>query len=229
MSLYPPTALRLLFEVSVELRLRDTEELNLTLYGLGNHSSLQPHPPEEEDGAGGEWAKEDDGKGEAFYCCLPTSDPAAQSHCLLWLANQTFMTATQRPPSRVTSKGRCQDGGAARCAAWLQYKLARQTQIKQPISFRLRSDLKSNSTLNSFPQSLFYSGKKKVFHNSSSLSTGASPPFPSTLSSHPEAFSISEFSLAFFFNIALSSRLIEVIFSNGLASQKRGKPLYIFL
>lgn len=99
------SALRLLFEVSVELQLRDTEDLNLTLYGLGNHSSLQPHPPEEEDGAGGERAKEDNGKGQAFYCCLPTSDPAAQSHCLLWLANQTFMTATQRPPSRVTSKG----------------------------------------------------------------------------------------------------------------------------
>lgn len=163
MSLYPSTALRLLFEVSVELQLRDTEDLNLTLYGLGNHSSLQPHPPEEEDGAGGERAKEDDGKGQAFYCCLPTSDPAAQSHCLLWLANQTFMTATQRPPSRVTSKGRCQDGGVARCAVWLQYKLARQTQIKQPISFRLRSDLNSNSTLNSFPQLLFYSGKKKSF------------------------------------------------------------------
>lgn len=121
MPLCPPAALRLLFEVSVELQLRDTEELNLTLYGLSNHSFLQPHPPDEEEeqeevdvkGAGGKRVKKNNGQGEAFYCCQPTSDPGAQSHCLLWLANQTIMTAVQQPPSTVASRGRCQDGGVA--------------------------------------------------------------------------------------------------------------------
>lgn len=137
----------------MELQLRDTEELNLTLYGLGNHSFLQPHPPGEEEDvqrAGGRRVKEDDRQGEAFYCCQPTSDPAAQSHCLLWLANHTVMTAMQRPPSTaVAPKGRCQDGGAAPRVAWLKYKLAyrasrRQTngQKEQPIRFHSKSGLK---------------------------------------------------------------------------------------
>ncbi|XP_044047095.1 uncharacterized protein LOC122873874 [Siniperca chuatsi] len=82
------SALKVDFEVSVELKLRDAETLNLTLYGRSNHSSLNLHPPDEE--------KEDDGgKRKAFYCCLPappTSESANQSRCLLWLANQTLLT-----------------------------------------------------------------------------------------------------------------------------------------
>lgn len=80
---------------------------------------------------------------------------------------------------------------------WLLYKLAwrarrRQTNSKQEkeqsISFRSRSGLKVIQPCIR-PHSHYSTlGKKKGFHNSSPLSTGASPPFPSTLSSHPEAF-----------------------------------------
>lgn len=108
----------------MELQLSDTE-LNLTLYGLGDHSSLHVHPPEEEDGAVDKKMKDDDGQREAFYCCLPTSDLMRQSHCLLRLANQTLVTAaaTKQPPSKLTQKGWCQDKRAASlftdCVVWL--------------------------------------------------------------------------------------------------------------
>ncbi|XP_069553570.1 uncharacterized protein [Brachyistius frenatus] len=96
------SALKLHLEVSVELQLSDAETLNLTLYGHSNHSSLHLHPPEEEG--------DDEGPREAFYCCLPlqlASEPTNQSHCLLWLANQTVLTATakEKLPWKRTQKG----------------------------------------------------------------------------------------------------------------------------
>ncbi|XP_069553574.1 uncharacterized protein [Brachyistius frenatus] len=95
------SALKLHLEVSVELQLSDAETLNLTLYGHSNHSSLHLHPPEEEG--------DDEGPREAFYCCLPlqlASEPTNQSHCLLWLANQTVLTATakEKLPWKRTQK-----------------------------------------------------------------------------------------------------------------------------
>lgn len=112
-SIYPSTALKVHLEVSVELQLRDAETLNITLYGRSNHSSLHLHPPEEEEEE--EKKKEDDeGQRKAFYCCLPvppTTDSANQSRCLLWLANQTVLTATakEKLPWKRPQKGRCQD------------------------------------------------------------------------------------------------------------------------
>ncbi|XP_042341008.1 uncharacterized protein si:dkey-192k22.2 [Plectropomus leopardus] len=99
-------------EVSVELQLRDEETLNLTLYGRNNQSFLHLHPPEE--GEEEEDKKDDEGQRTAFYCCLPvppTSESANQSRCLLWLANQTVLTATakEKLPWKRTQKGRCQD------------------------------------------------------------------------------------------------------------------------
>lgn len=84
------------FEVSVELQLRDAETLNLTLYGRNNHSSLHLHPPEEEE-EDEEKKREYEGQRKDFYCCLPappSSESANQSRCLLWLSNQTVLTAT---------------------------------------------------------------------------------------------------------------------------------------
>ncbi|XP_034714854.1 uncharacterized protein si:dkey-192k22.2 isoform X2 [Etheostoma cragini] len=103
------SVLKVHFEASVELQLRDAETLNLTLYGSSNHSSLHLHPPEEE--------KEEDDKGQrkAFYCCLPvvpTSESTNQSRCLLWLANQTLLTETakKRLPWKRTQKDEWQCG-----------------------------------------------------------------------------------------------------------------------
>ncbi|XP_069386045.1 uncharacterized protein [Paralichthys olivaceus] len=94
-------------EVSVELQLGEAETLNLTLYGP-NNSSLDLHPPEEQE------EERDERKGDkgqrAFYCCLPdvlpTSESTNQSRCLLWLANQTVSTATakKRLPWKRTGK-----------------------------------------------------------------------------------------------------------------------------
>ncbi|XP_059194093.1 uncharacterized protein LOC131975426 [Centropristis striata] len=97
------SALKVNVEVSVELQLRDAQTLNLTLYGHSNHSSLHLHLPEVED------EKEDEGQGKAFYCCLPvlpTSETPNQSRCLLWLANQTVLTATakEKLPWKRTEK-----------------------------------------------------------------------------------------------------------------------------
>ncbi|XP_032393726.1 uncharacterized protein LOC116703188 isoform X2 [Etheostoma spectabile] len=103
------SVLKVHFEASVELQLRDAETLNLTLYGSSNHSSLHLHPPEEE--------KEEDDKGQkkAFYCCLPvvpTSESTNQSRCLLWLANQTLLTETAKKklPWKRTQKDEWQCG-----------------------------------------------------------------------------------------------------------------------
>lgn len=94
----------------MELRLDNAKTLNLTLYGHSNYSSLDLHPPEEEDK---DKRKDDEGQ-KAFYCCLPvlpTSESANQSRCLLWLANQTVSTATakEKLPWKRTQKGWCQD------------------------------------------------------------------------------------------------------------------------
>ncbi|KAM7419198.1 hypothetical protein PAMA_016356 [Pampus argenteus] len=98
-------------EMSVELRLQDAESLNLTLYSHSNHSSLHLHPPEEEEEEE-EKRKEKDDKGqkEAFYCCLPilpASESTNHSRCLLWIANQTILTATakEKLPWKRTRKG----------------------------------------------------------------------------------------------------------------------------
>ncbi|XP_070777562.1 uncharacterized protein [Enoplosus armatus] len=93
------SALKVHLEMSVELQLRDAETLNLTLYGRGNQSSLHLHPPEGEEEEEEEKKKDDEGQKKAFYCCLPappTSESANQSRCLLWLANQTVLTATAK-------------------------------------------------------------------------------------------------------------------------------------
>ncbi|XP_022061764.1 uncharacterized protein si:dkey-192k22.2 isoform X2 [Acanthochromis polyacanthus] len=99
-------AVKLHLEMSVELQLSDAESLNLTLYGRSNHSSLHLHPPEEEED---EQKGDNEGQKEAFYCCLPllpTSQTANQSRCLLWLANQTVLTATakEKLPWKRTQK-----------------------------------------------------------------------------------------------------------------------------
>ncbi|KAM9362780.1 uncharacterized protein ABDE67_010025 [Symphorus nematophorus] len=104
------SALKVYFEVSVTLQLKDAETLNLTLYGLSNHSSLNLHPPEEEEEEEEEEKKKDDeGQRKAFYCCLPappTSESANQSRCLLWFANQTVLTAIpkEKLPWKRTEK-----------------------------------------------------------------------------------------------------------------------------
>ncbi|KAI3353236.1 hypothetical protein L3Q82_019775 [Scortum barcoo] len=82
--------------MSVELQLRDAETLNLTLYGRSNHSSLHLHPPEEEEEEDEDKRKEDEEQMKAFYCCLPappSAKSANQNRCLLWLSNQTVVTA----------------------------------------------------------------------------------------------------------------------------------------
>ncbi|XP_047222183.1 uncharacterized protein LOC124868707 isoform X2 [Girardinichthys multiradiatus] len=87
-------ALMVFLEVSVSFQLNDTETMNLTLYGHSNHSFLYLQPPEEVGDQGGDGADQE----EAFYCCLPlipTSNSTNQSHCLLWLANQTVLTGTE--------------------------------------------------------------------------------------------------------------------------------------
>ncbi|XP_056891262.1 uncharacterized protein LOC130527120 isoform X2 [Takifugu flavidus] len=86
-----PSALQL--EVSMELQFKDVESLNLTLWGLRNHDSLHLHPPKEEDEDKG-WNVEEGGEVKAFYCCCPapvSSESTTQSHCLLWLPNQTAL------------------------------------------------------------------------------------------------------------------------------------------
>lgn len=104
------SALKLHFEVSVELQFRDAETLNLTLYGLSNDNSLHLHPPEEEEEEEEERKKSDDeGQRKAFYCCFPTpssSESANQSRCVLWLTNQTVLTAIakERLPWKRTLK-----------------------------------------------------------------------------------------------------------------------------
>lgn len=100
-------------EVEVELQLGDAEPLILTLYGQSNHSSLDLVPPEEQEEEEDE--KKDDEGHKAFYCCLPgpptSLDSANQSHCLLWLANQTVSSATAKAklPWKRTQRGWCQD------------------------------------------------------------------------------------------------------------------------
>ncbi|XP_054460382.1 uncharacterized protein LOC129095830 [Anoplopoma fimbria] len=102
------SALKTHVEVSVELQLGDAETLNLTLYGSSNHSSLHIHPLEEEEEEEEE-ERHDEGQRMAFYCCLPlppAAESANQGSCLLWLANQTVLTATaqEKLPWKRTKK-----------------------------------------------------------------------------------------------------------------------------
>ncbi|XP_061586126.1 uncharacterized protein LOC133451170 isoform X2 [Cololabis saira] len=101
----------LLLKVSVEFQLNSTEYSNLTLYGHGNHSSLHLHPPEDEEREMGDDDDDDDddSQREAFFCCLPLLPAATSSNrsqCLLWLANQTLLTATlkEKLPWKLTDK-----------------------------------------------------------------------------------------------------------------------------
>lgn len=82
--------LKVHLKMLVELQFRDAETLNLTLYGHRNLSSLHLRPPEEE--VDEVKKEEDEGQMKAFYCCLP-APPSNQSRCLLWLSNQTVVTA----------------------------------------------------------------------------------------------------------------------------------------
>ncbi|XP_034544599.1 uncharacterized protein LOC117816442 isoform X2 [Notolabrus celidotus] len=97
------SGLNVYFEVS----LRHKETLNLTLFGHSNLTALHIQPPEEEEEEEG---VDNDRQLMAFYCCLPVppmSRSANQSHCLLWLSNQTVMnvTAKEELPWKRTSKG----------------------------------------------------------------------------------------------------------------------------
>lgn len=98
----------------MELRLA-AQSLNLTMYGLSNHSSLYLHSPDEEEEEEEEEGEEDvKRENEAFYCCLPilpTSESTNYSCCLLRLANQTVLNATakEKLPWKRTEKGWCQD------------------------------------------------------------------------------------------------------------------------
>lgn len=91
----------------MELQPDDTEIPNLTLYGRSNYSSLHLHLPEEEE----EQKKTgNEGEEESFYCCLPVlpnTDLTNQSRCLLWLSNQTVLTAKEKLPWKQTQKGWC--------------------------------------------------------------------------------------------------------------------------
>lgn len=105
------------FKVSVELQLTVGETLNLTLYGLNNQSSLHLHPLGEEDEKEERNQTDGEEESETFYCCLPappTSESANRSQCLLWLANQTVLTATAKEKLlwKRPQKGWCQDEGA---------------------------------------------------------------------------------------------------------------------
>lgn len=149
--------------MSVELQLRDAETLNLTLYSSSNHSSLHLHPPEEGEEEE-EKERDDEGQRKAFYCCLPvppTSESANQSRCLLWLANQTVLTATAKERLLWKRKGRCQDERAlcspcGHCGFTL--RLERGEERNGPISFHFRLNwfnliqtrLLSQSTVESF-------------------------------------------------------------------------------
>lgn len=96
-------------EVSLELQFKDVESLNLTLWGLRNHNSLHLHPPKEEDEDKG-WNVEEGGKVKAFYCCCPapvSSESTTQSHCLLWLPNQTALRGAAHHQPPLADKGQC--------------------------------------------------------------------------------------------------------------------------
>ncbi len=129
-SFYPFTALKIYFELSVELQLTDAESLNLTLYSLSNKNSLHIHPPEEEEEEEEEkrMKNDDEGQRNAFYCCFPdasTFETANQSRCLLWLTNQTVLTATAT--GQQAPKGWCQDeSSAVSVVSWPLLKLERK-------------------------------------------------------------------------------------------------------
>ncbi|XP_007551995.1 uncharacterized protein LOC103137923 isoform X2 [Poecilia formosa] len=101
-------ALVVLLEVSAVFQVDDGEAVNRTLYGYSSQRSLFLRPPEEEEVPTGDKANQ----GQAFYCCLPliqSSNSTNQSHCLLWIANQTVLTGnkTERLSWKQADKGWC--------------------------------------------------------------------------------------------------------------------------
>ncbi|XP_040043264.2 uncharacterized protein LOC120825619 isoform X2 [Gasterosteus aculeatus] len=105
-----PSAVETYAEVSVELRLRAAETLNLTFYEGTDRGSLHLHPPGEEEEEEDEEGRDERGPWTAFYCCLPLPPAAAESanprRCLLRLANRTAATATvqEKPAWKVTQR-----------------------------------------------------------------------------------------------------------------------------
>ncbi|KAK2817005.1 hypothetical protein Q5P01_025196 [Channa striata] len=99
------SVVKVYLEVSVEFHLDDTEALNVTFYSHNNFSSLHLDSLEEEEE---ERTTSDEEQNEAFYCCLPvlpTSELSNQSRCLLWLANQTVLTAREKLPGKWSRTG----------------------------------------------------------------------------------------------------------------------------
>ncbi|KAF3687640.1 hypothetical protein EXN66_Car003312 [Channa argus] len=101
------SAIKVYLKVSMEFQLDNQETLNLTLYARGNLSSLHLNSPEVEEE---QEMTVDEEQSDAFYCCLPvlpTSELSNQSHCLLWLTNQTVLKATAREklPRKWTQTG----------------------------------------------------------------------------------------------------------------------------
>lgn len=95
-------------QVSLELRLRDAEALNVTLWGLGNHSSLHLHPPGGAEERRRE-AEEAGGQTGAFYCCYPGATP--KGLCLLRLFNQTALRGTENNQPLLPEEGGGQKRG----------------------------------------------------------------------------------------------------------------------
>lgn len=103
-------------QVSLELQFRDAEALNLTLWGLGNHTSLHLHPPEqeeeeEEDEDRGWNVKKVGGETRAFYCCYPgPASPGSVTRglCLLCLFNQTALRRAAHNRLLLVDKGGCE-------------------------------------------------------------------------------------------------------------------------
>lgn len=95
-------------QVSLELRLRDAEALNVTLWGLSNHSSLHLHPPEGAEEQRWE-VKEAGGETGAFYCCYPGA--TSKGLCLLRLFNQTALRGTENNQPLLAEEGGVQKYG----------------------------------------------------------------------------------------------------------------------
>lgn len=99
-------------EATVEIQFRDAEAFSLTLWGLRNHHYLHLQPPEEEEEEEDRsWNMEEaGGEMKAFYSCWPapvSPESATQSHCLLWLSNQTALRGVAHNQPPPAEKGRC--------------------------------------------------------------------------------------------------------------------------
>lgn len=112
----------------MEIQFRDAETFRLTLWGIRNHHDLHLQPPEEEEEEEDKsWNMEDaGGELKAFYSCWPapvSPESTTQSHCLLWLSNQTALRglSNQPPPAE---KGRCwrQEWEEDRSSRWVSIR-----------------------------------------------------------------------------------------------------------